>query len=130
MKRKTILLVEDEVLIAMNEARMLRSEGYRVELAANGEEAIEIIRSGRRMDLILLDVIMPVMDGGVFLQKLKQERGVSIPVVPCSVDEKSVECLTSQQQFENTLQRHWAAVAVDLHHIFTGVRMGGWHIAD
>lgn len=54
---KTILLVEDEVLIALNEARMLRKEGYEVELAASGEEAVAKIRSSIQViALILMDI--------------------------------------------------------------------------
>lgn len=54
---KTILLVEDEALIALNEARMLRKEGYEVVLAASGEEAIaSVIAASGAVSLILMDI--------------------------------------------------------------------------
>ena len=43
---KTILLVEDEIIIAMMELKLLEKEGYRVIHAANGEEAIDIVNNG------------------------------------------------------------------------------------
>lgn len=54
-KNKTILLVEDEVIIAMMEAQQLRREGYDLIHAINGEEAISII-SKENIDLILMDI--------------------------------------------------------------------------
>ena len=52
---KTILLVEDEIIIAMMELKLLEKEGYRVMHAANGEEAIDIVNN-TPIDLILMDI--------------------------------------------------------------------------
>ena len=52
---KTILLVEDEIIIAMMEIKQLEKEGYLVIHAANGEEAIDIV-SKTPIDLILMDI--------------------------------------------------------------------------
>ena len=52
---KTILLVEDEIIIAMMELKLLEKEGYRVIHAANGEEAIDIVNNSP-IDLILMDI--------------------------------------------------------------------------
>ncbi len=54
--RKTLLLVEDEYLLAMGEAQQLEGEGYRVIHAATGERAIEIVDSGEPIDLVLMDI--------------------------------------------------------------------------
>ena len=56
-KNKTILLVDDELLIAMNEARELENEGYRVIIARSGKEAIEKVDAPSvGIDLILMDI--------------------------------------------------------------------------
>jgi CheY-like chemotaxis protein len=77
-----LLVVEDDpdVRIAMAEA--LSELGYEVGLAANGVEAFEQLRSGPRPGLILLDLMMPIMDGWTFLglQRLDPELA-AIPVV-------------------------------------------------
>ncbi len=53
---KKILLVEDEALIAMNEARMLEKHGYEVVTAYNGENAVEAVDSDPDISLILMDI--------------------------------------------------------------------------
>jgi CheY-like chemotaxis protein len=61
---RTILVVEDEVLIRIDLADYLRDCGYRVCEAANADEALAILQSGERVDLVLTDVQMPgSMDG-------------------------------------------------------------------
>ncbi|OGJ85970.1 MAG: hypothetical protein A2268_00030 [Candidatus Raymondbacteria bacterium RifOxyA12_full_50_37] len=95
------MIIEDDTDIQDYYRIVLGKLPVEIVCAGNGEEAFLILNSGKRIDLILLDAIMPVMDGGVFLQKLRQEQKSSIPVIPCSVDEKSVECLTQFQQFDH-----------------------------
>lgn len=68
-----ILLVEDEDAVRLFSARALRSKGYKVFEAMNGEEALEFInRNEKKIDLIISDVIMPHMDGPTFINQVKQ----------------------------------------------------------
>src|SRR6056297_3109272 len=53
---KKILLVEDEVLIAMNEAQTLQKHGYEVVTVYNGEKAVEMVNSDSEISLILMDI--------------------------------------------------------------------------
>jgi CheY-like chemotaxis protein len=55
-KSKTILLVEDESLIAMDEQASLRQYGYGVSIARTGEEAIEAFDTPERYDMVLMDI--------------------------------------------------------------------------
>lgn len=55
-KQKTILLVEDESLIAMAETRILEKYGYKVISVSTGEEAIKAVRNQAAIDLILMDI--------------------------------------------------------------------------
>jgi two-component system, chemotaxis family, chemotaxis protein CheY len=68
-----VLVVEDNESWREWLAVVLRRGGYRVLLAANGEEALDHLRDGPRPDLILLDMLMPVLDGWHFLEHLKRE---------------------------------------------------------
>jgi len=74
-----ILVVEDDADIRATIAAILEMEGYAVELASNGEEAIMVV-SHRRPSLVLLDMRMPVLDGWGFARVLR-ESGVRVPII-------------------------------------------------
>lgn len=79
--RKTVLLADDDPLIIRLYQNKLTKDGYRVILAANGNEAlIEVME--QKPDLILLDVMMPEKNGVETLKALKQdEKMKDIPVI-------------------------------------------------
>lgn len=67
-----LLIVDDEVAILEALTDILSVEGYEVATAANGAEGLK--RAGEeRPDLILLDLMMPVMDGQEMLRRLKED---------------------------------------------------------
>ena len=75
----TVLIVDDEKNIRAPLARGLRLEGYRAEEAANGLEALKILDEGG-IDLVLLDVQMPEMDGLALLSAMR-ERAMTVPAI-------------------------------------------------
>lgn len=75
MEKRRILLVEDELFLRDLYLETLTSANYDVLTAVNGQEAYEKIKQGG-YDLVLLDIVMPVMDGIQVLQKLKSEAVV------------------------------------------------------
>lgn len=78
-KQKKVLIVEDERPMARALELKLTHGGYDAKAVFNGEEALaELDR--QKYDLILLDLVMPVMDGFAFLAKMK-ERRISTPVI-------------------------------------------------
>ncbi len=78
---QTILVVEDELLIAEIAVDILESEGYRTVVASNGQEALTRLEK-LRPDLILSDVMMPVMDGRELCKRLQAHpEQSSIPLV-------------------------------------------------
>jgi CheY-like chemotaxis protein len=88
---KTLLIVEDDSITREGLAVLLRHEGYQVVLAANGSEALASLRC-LRPDLILLDMLMPVLDGWHFLERLRAEAPTpTIPII--LVTTLSVICL-------------------------------------
>ncbi len=82
---RSILLVEDDEIVRRAIQMVLEWEGYHVKCAGTGQEALDSLRKGYRPDLILLDVLMPVLDGEQFRQEqLRDERIASIPVIVVS----------------------------------------------
>lgn len=78
---KKIVLAEDEPRLARLVEFKLKKEGYQVICKGNGEEALEAIKA-EKPDLILLDVMMPVMDGYEVLRRVKEDESLkNIPVV-------------------------------------------------
>ena len=78
---ETILVVDDDPDIARFVEVNLRSAGYDVAVAGDGEEALEKAAE-LRPDLVLLDVMMPVMDGFEMLAELKGDPSIAaIPVI-------------------------------------------------
>jgi CheY-like chemotaxis protein len=81
MDRKNILIVDDEKDVLMVLEKGLTAEGYSVITTSNGNEAIDLAKS-RRPDIIILDVLMPGMDGGEVARKLKEvPETKDIPVI-------------------------------------------------
>lgn len=61
---KTILLVDDEEQLMFFIEKLLIKEGYRVILASNGKEAVDTYKADSgSIDLVLMDIVMPVMSG-------------------------------------------------------------------
>jgi excisionase family DNA binding protein len=74
-----VLIVDDDERVRQLMRVNLEAEGYAVREAAGADEALEVI-SDRTPELVLLDVVMPGVDGWQMLQRL-QERYGSIPVI-------------------------------------------------
>ena len=80
MDKKKILIADDETGIRLTVGRILDKD-YIVLEAANGEEAVEIAK-GQKPDLILMDLIMPKMDGYAACSQIKADEATKgIPVV-------------------------------------------------
>jgi CheY-like chemotaxis protein len=78
----SILVVDDDADVRESLTEILGEEGYRVAGARNGREALEYLRSETRPSLILLDMMMPEMDGWRFrLEMQKVPELAAIPVV-------------------------------------------------
>ena len=80
---RSILLVDDDEAIRDSLSEFLREEGFSVATAENGRDAMQWLRDHRPTPcVVLLDLMMPVMDGGEFLRAKRVDAGLSpIPVV-------------------------------------------------
>ena len=80
--KNTILIVEDEIIISKTYAEELRDEGFIVFTAGDGKEGLKLALL-KKPDLILLDILMPVMDGLTMMDKLRKKNiyGKKVPIV-------------------------------------------------
>jgi CheY-like chemotaxis protein len=80
----SVLLVEDDRDIREAVSAVLEAEGYTVLLAGNGEEALAILERGQPC-VVLLDLMMPVMNGWDFMEEVRKSRRLDdLPVVVVS----------------------------------------------
>ncbi len=78
---KIVLVVEDEKSLSAILETRLREEGFNVLKAANGEEGLSLAIE-HKPDIIVLDLLMPIMDGKSMLRKLREEPSCkNIPVI-------------------------------------------------
>ena len=113
---KDVLIVEDEVYLCDLIADVLEAEGHTARKAANGREALVMVQS-RRPQIILLDLMMPVMDGWEFRRTQQSDPALAtVPVVVLSAldhrraaDVDAVAFLKKPLDFDRLLElvRHY-----------------------
>ena len=90
---KTILIVEDDESAALLLTKILETLGYKTKFADGGVEALKQIQK-IRPDLVLLDIMMPGMDGSEVLSKIKnnpETKDIPVIIVTALTDIKMVE---------------------------------------
>jgi CheY-like chemotaxis protein len=113
---RTVLVVEDHADLREMLAVLLESEGFRVQTASNGKEALDLLKLGRP-SVILLDLMMPVMSGDEFRRRQLQEpEFADVPVI----------CMTAAHDGPQRAERLKAAryfqKPVDFDRLITAVR--------
>jgi CheY-like chemotaxis protein len=82
LKNKIALIVDDEERNTFALSSYLETFGIKIEVAKNGEEAIDCLRKSTQIDIILLDMMMPIMDGYEALAILRNDNTLKqIPVI-------------------------------------------------
>lgn len=82
MDEKRILIVDDDKDIQSSMQMILEFHGYAVTCVSNGKEAIEALKKGPNPAVILLDLMMPVMDGFDFLKNVEASKLTkNIPII-------------------------------------------------
>ncbi|GAB6195938.1 response regulator transcription factor [Lysobacter xanthus] len=76
-----VLIIEDDATVRNGLAQLLELEGFGVSRAENGRVSLSQLQAGLRPDVIVLDLVMPVMDGLDFLKALRQTEHATVPVL-------------------------------------------------
>ncbi len=91
---KTIFIIEDDIFLQGLEATKLKKEGFDVQTAASSKEVVEIMGKKIKIDLILLDLMLPEVDGFEILKMIRKEPPLlNTPVIVFSnlSEEKDIE---------------------------------------
>ena len=85
---RNVLIVDDDPDLLEVTRFVIESEGIAVQTAKNGAEALEMLRAGKRPGLVLLDLMMPVMNGWQFLDEIAKSPSLkTIPIVVLTASE-------------------------------------------
>lgn len=88
MKNTYVLIVDDEYRIRRLVSDFLKREDYKVIEAADGEEALDIIfESNQKVDLVILDVMMPTYDGWYVLERIRDYLNIPVVMLTARSDE-------------------------------------------
>eukprot|EP00913_Durusdinium_trenchii_P028314 g26542.t1 len=108
---RTILIVDDKELNRDLLARGVRDDGHHILFATNGREALDMLES-QSVDLVLLDIMMPLVDGFEVLRQMKADTGLRhIPVIVISASEQmasAVRCI--EMGADDYLPKPWDPV--------------------
>ena len=89
---RSYLVVDDNRDFAENLAEILRDGGDDVVVAADGREAAEAVRAGRRFDAILTDMRMPLMGGAELVHEIRRlDPGAAALVITAHVGDDALE---------------------------------------
>ena len=83
---KKILIVDDNLLNVKVAKKALADFDFEIDVCENGEECLNKIKAGNSYDLILMDIMMPVMSGETALKNLKEIPGFNTPVIALTAD--------------------------------------------
>jgi CheY-like chemotaxis protein len=90
--RCPVLIVEDDEDLREMMAQMLTLEGFEAVTVANGREALEYLQDAKKPDVIILDLMMPVMDGMTFLDTIRRNpKYFSLPVVVATAKQLTLQ---------------------------------------
>ncbi len=76
-QKHTIFILDDDSFLLDMYALKFSQSNFEVKTASNPESALEVLRSGYTPEVMLLDVLMPIMDGFELLKKIKDEKLIS-----------------------------------------------------
>jgi DNA-binding response OmpR family regulator len=109
---KKIMIVEDDSDFQDIYQLYLRGESYQVLTASNGKEGLEVLEK-ESPDLIILDLIMPVMDGEEFYVKLREQaKWRRLPVLIASVNDKMPQRIAELGGVAGNLRKPFAIDAL------------------
>ena len=112
--RKTVLVVDDDFDLRHTVREILQDEGWVVDTAANGREALELLRRSNPPRVLVLDLMMPVMDGWQLLDELRRDSTLAdIPVVVISAGKTGLRAVGTHAFLSKPLDYHKLIATID-----------------
>ena len=112
-RKRTVLVVDDDYDLRETMRDVLEEEGYLVQTASNGQDALDCLRDGESPEVVLLDLMMPVMDGWHFLDEIARDSALAdIPVVVMSASKEGLRSLGDKVFLGKPLDYHNLVTAV------------------
>ncbi len=110
--RKTILVVEDDPALLKVLVKKIQDEGFEAISATNGLDGFKEATT-KKPDLILLDIVLPVMDGMTMMRKLREENewGREVPIVlltNLSVDDEKIRAVAKDEPAYYLVKSDWS----------------------
>jgi len=91
---KTVLVVDDEGALRTLAAKVIEKQGYTVVTASEGIEALAILSGGTAVDLLVLDVVMPGLNGLQTLEEIRKRwSSTELPVVLLTAQSKDEQII-------------------------------------
>ncbi|HSH05663.1 MAG TPA: response regulator [Anaerolineae bacterium] len=72
-ENRTVLIVDDDMRNSFALSKLLADYGLKIEIANNGQKALDMLAKGMAFDIILMDIMMPVMDGLETIKQIRQD---------------------------------------------------------
>lgn len=116
-KKQTILIVEDEDALLKIYAQQFSTDGFLVFKATNGQEGLDIAIK-EKPDIILSDILMPIMDGLTMLKKIRENNawGKTVPIIfltnLSASEEKVKKVISENQQVYYLVKLDWSLSAI------------------
>jgi PAS domain S-box-containing protein len=105
----TVLVVEDEAVVTQAARLALEKFGYRVITAVDGKEGVDVFRSrASEIDVVLLDMTMPVMPGDIAFRKIRSIRA-SVPVIASSGYDEAEALMRFGEDIDSFIQKPYRA---------------------
>jgi two-component system, response regulator, stage 0 sporulation protein F len=99
---KTVLVVDDQIGIRLLLEEVIQQEGYNVELALNGKEALDKILDNKP-DLIMLDYKLPIIDGPTLVKKLEKDNIIIPTIIMSGLPEKAEDDVQDLKSVSKTI---------------------------
>lgn len=117
---RKILVVDDDVRNIFALTAALEQKGASIEVARNGKEALSKLKENPRVDLVLMDIMMPEMDGYQATREIrKQKRFAKLPIIAVTAKATRNDQVLCMEAGAND----YLAKPIDLHHLFSAIRV-------